>query len=79
VATHDRAAPASSDVDRDTGNLRIYVRNMARAMDNGGVQVNEEHKVIEGAERARLLLQGARFAQEDQAADQGAGGEYTDA
>jgi len=33
----------------DVGNLRIYVRNMARALDNGGVQVNEEHKVIEGA------------------------------
>ena len=33
----------------DTGNLRIYVRNMARAMDNGGVQVEEEQRPLEGA------------------------------
>src|SRR5690349_24255852 len=33
----------------DTGNLRLYVRSLARAMDNGGVQVSEEQKEIAGA------------------------------
>jgi hypothetical protein len=27
----------------DTGNLRIYVRNMARAMENDGAQVTDDH------------------------------------
>jgi glucose dehydrogenase len=32
----------------DTGNLRIYVRGMVRALEFGGVTVDPEHKTIEG-------------------------------
>jgi len=32
----------------DVGNLRIYLRNMARAMENGGVTVEPEQRPFEG-------------------------------
>jgi hypothetical protein len=32
----------------DVGNLRIYVRNMARALENGGVSVDPEQLTFEG-------------------------------
>ena len=32
----------------DVGNLRIYVRTMARAMENGGVEVGQEQNSFEG-------------------------------
>lgn len=34
----------------DTGNLRIYVRTLARGLENGGAQVDSEHKEIAGAQ-----------------------------
>jgi hypothetical protein len=32
----------------DTGNLRIYVRNMARGLENGGANVEAEHRTLQG-------------------------------
>src|SRR5215831_3310188 len=32
----------------DVGNLRIYVRNMARALENGGLQVDTEQNSFDG-------------------------------
>jgi hypothetical protein len=32
----------------DVGNLRIYLRTMSRAMENGGVQVEQEQKTFDG-------------------------------
>ncbi len=33
----------------DLGNLRIYVRNMARALENGGLDVDHEQKPVDAA------------------------------
>ena len=63
----------------DTGNLRIYVRNMARAMDNGGVQVNEEHKVIEGANARGFYFKAHDSRKKTKQQIKAAGGDYTDA
>ena len=63
----------------DTGNLRIYVRNMARAMDNGGVQVNEEQKAIEGASARGFYFKAHDSRKKTKQQIKAAGGEYTDA
>ena len=34
----------------DTGNLRIYVRTLARGLENGGAEVDSEHKEIAGGQ-----------------------------
>ena len=34
----------------DIGNLRIYLRTMARAMENGGVEVEQEQKSFDGTQ-----------------------------
>jgi hypothetical protein len=34
----------------DVGNLRIYLRSMARAMENGGVEVEQEQKSFDGTQ-----------------------------
>jgi len=63
----------------DVGNLRIYVRNMARALDNGGVQVNEEHKVIEGASARGFYFKAHDSRKKTKQQIKASGGEYTDA
>jgi hypothetical protein len=63
----------------DTGNLRIYVRNMSRAMDNEGVRVNEEHKVIEGAHARGFYFSAHDSRKKTKQQIKTAGGEYTDA
>jgi hypothetical protein len=42
-------SPVASDpaLTGDVGNLRIYVRNMARALENGGLDVDPEQKTID--------------------------------
>ncbi len=39
--------PANPALTGDVGNLRIYVRNMARALENGGLVVEHEQKAID--------------------------------
>ena len=63
----------------DTGNLRIYVRNMARAMDNGGVQVNEEQKPIEGASARGFYFKAHDSRKKTRQQIKATGGDYTDA
>ena len=63
----------------DTGNLRIYVRNMARAMDNGGVQVDEEQKTIEGANARGFYFKAHDSRKKTRQQIKSSGGEYTDA
>lgn len=41
--------PPNPTLTGDVGNLRIYVRNMARGMENGGVDVDHEQKSIDGS------------------------------
>lgn len=40
--------PPHPSLTGDTGNLRIYVRSMARALENGGVTVDPEQRTLEG-------------------------------
>jgi hypothetical protein len=40
--------PPNPTLTGDVGNLRIYVRNMARGMENGGITVEPEQKSIDG-------------------------------
>jgi hypothetical protein len=41
----------------DVGNLRIYVRNMARALENGGVQVDTEQNSFDGVSARGFYVQ----------------------
>jgi hypothetical protein len=41
--------PANPTLTGDVGNLRIYVRMLARGMENGGADVDSEQKQIDGA------------------------------
>ncbi|MBC8026768.1 MAG: hypothetical protein H7Y89_12305 [Steroidobacteraceae bacterium] len=40
--------PPHPSLTGDTGNLRIYVRNMARGLENAGVTVDPEQRALEG-------------------------------
>jgi hypothetical protein len=40
--------PPHPSLTADTGNLRIYVRNMARALENANIGVDAEQRVLEG-------------------------------
>jgi hypothetical protein len=62
----------------DTGNLRIYVRNMARAMDNGGVQVDEEQKPLDGANARGFYFKAHDSRPKTKQQIKATGGEYTD-
>jgi hypothetical protein len=62
----------------DTGNLRIYVRNMSRAMDNGGVQVNEEQKALEGTSARGFYFKAHDSRPKTKAQIKATGGDYTD-
>ena len=41
--------PPNPTLTGDVGNLRIYVRMLARGMENGGAEVDSEQKQIDGA------------------------------
>jgi hypothetical protein len=63
----------------DPGNLRIYVRNMARAADNDGAQVNYEQKTIEGASARGFYFKAQDSRKKTKQQIKAAGGDYTDA
>jgi hypothetical protein len=62
----------------DTGNLRIYVRNMSRGMENGGVQVDAEQKPLEGSSARGFYFKARDARKKTKAQIKQAGGEYTD-
>ena len=62
----------------DTGNLRIYVRNMARALDNGGVQVEEEQRPLEGANARGFYFKAHDSRKKTKQQIKANGGDYTD-
>jgi hypothetical protein len=62
----------------DTGNLRIYVRNMSRGMDNGGVQVDEEQKTLEGVNARGFYFKAHDSRPKTKAQIKATGGDYTD-
>jgi hypothetical protein len=61
----------------DTGNLRIYVRNMARGLENGGVSVDPEHRTLQGQGVSGFYIQ-ARDARKKTRAQIAKHGEFTD-
>jgi len=62
----------------DTGNLRIYVRSLARAMDNGGVQVDDEQKEISGASARGFYFKAHDSRKKTKQQIKATGGDYTD-
>lgn len=63
----------------DAGNLRIYVRNMARAIENDGAQVDQEQKVLEGAHARGFYFKARDTRTKTKAQIKQAGGDFTDA
>jgi hypothetical protein len=61
----------------DTGNLRIYVRNMARGLENGGANVEEEHRTLQGQGVSGFYVQ-ARDTRKKTKAQIAKNGDYTD-
>ena len=62
----------------DTGNLRIYVRNMARGLENGGVEVDAEHRTLEGANARGFYFKAHDSRKKTKAQIKQTGGAYTD-
>jgi hypothetical protein len=50
--------PPHPSLTGDIGNLRIYVRNMSRMLENGGVDVQSEQKAIDGPNAHGVYFQG---------------------
>ena len=62
----------------DTGNLRIYVRNMSRGLENGGVQVEQEQKTLDGANARGFYFKARDTRPKTKQQIKQMGGEYTD-
>jgi hypothetical protein len=63
----------------DAGNLRIYVRNMARAIENDGAQVEQEQKALDGAHARGFYFKARDTRTKTRQQIKQAGGEFTDA
>jgi hypothetical protein len=63
----------------DTGNLRIYVRTLARGMENAGVRVEPDHQEIAGARSRGFYFKASDTRKKTKAQIEQAGGEYTQA
>ena len=62
----------------DTGNLRIYVRNMSRGLENGGVQVEQEQKALDGATARGFYFKARDTRPKTKAQIKQTGGDFTD-
>jgi hypothetical protein len=62
----------------DAGNLRMYVRIMARGLENGGVEVNPEHKTVEGRHVRGFYFKAHDGRKKTKAQIRKAGGDFTD-
>jgi hypothetical protein len=70
--------PPHPSLTADPGNLRMYMRIMARGMENGGVQVDPEHKPIEGRNVRGIYVKAHDSRKKSKADIRKAGGEWTD-
>jgi hypothetical protein len=61
----------------DVGNLRIYVRTMARGIENSGAQVDGEHRSIDGVSAKGFYFQAQDTRKKTKAQIAKAGGEFT--
>ncbi|HEV7606791.1 MAG TPA: hypothetical protein VGO61_05610 [Steroidobacteraceae bacterium] len=62
----------------DVGNLRIYVRNMSRGLENGGVDVDQEQKSLEGNAARGFYFKARDVRPKTKAQIKAVGGDYTD-
>jgi hypothetical protein len=62
----------------DVGNLRIYVRNMSRGLENGGVDVDQEQRTLEGSGVSGFYFKARDVRPKTKAQIKAVGGEYTD-
>ena len=70
--------PPHPSLTADPGNLRMYMRIMARGMENGGVQVDAEHKAIESRGVRGIYVKAHDSRKKSKADIRKAGGEWTD-
>jgi hypothetical protein len=71
--------PPHPTLTADAGNLRMYVRWMARGLENGGAQVDEEQKPIEGRSARGLYFKAHDGRKKTKAQIRKVGGDFTDA
>jgi hypothetical protein len=62
----------------DTGNLRIYVRTLARGLENGGVDVDPEQKALDGTNARGFYFKARDVRPKSKAKSKAVGGDFTD-
>ena len=62
----------------DVGNLRIYVRNMSRGLENGGVDVDQEQKSLSGTYANGFYFKARDVRPKTKAQIKAVGGDFTD-
>jgi len=70
--------PPNPSLAADPGNLRMYLRIMARGMENAGIQVDPEHRPIDGRAAHGLYVKAHDGHQKTKAEIRKAGGDFTD-
>ena len=70
--------PPNPTLTADPGNLRMYVRMMTRGMENGGLQVDPEHRTIDGRSAHGLYVKAHDGHKKTKAEIRKAGGDFTD-
>jgi hypothetical protein len=70
--------PPNPTLTADPGNLRMYLRIMTRGMENAGIQVDPEHKTIDGRAAHGLYVKAHDGHKKTAAEIRKAGGDFTD-
>jgi hypothetical protein len=70
--------PPHPTLTADAGNLRMYVRWMARGLENGGAQVDEEQKSLEGRSVRGLYFKAHDGRKKTKGQIRKSGGDFTD-
>jgi hypothetical protein len=70
--------PPHPSLTGDTGNLRMYVRIVSRGMENSGIEVNPEHKTVEGRYARGFYFQAHDGRKKTKSQIRKAGGDFTD-
>jgi hypothetical protein len=70
--------PPNPSLAADPGNLRMYVRIMARGMENAGIQVDPEHHSIDGRAAHGLYVKAHDGHKKTKAEIRKAGGDFTE-
>ena len=70
--------PPHPTLTADPGNLRMYLRMMTRGMENAGIQVDSEHRPIDGRAAHGLYVKAHDGHKKTKAEIRKAGGDFTD-